>query len=59
MWTATSGFSGFYGLLRPLDGIHPHRLEMDSPIKNTRVSQVFMNRGAIVYISTWPSQILF
>lgn len=33
--------SGFYGLLRPLDGIAAHRLEMSTPLPNTRGKNLY------------------
>jgi len=33
--------SGFYGLLRPLDGMHPYRLEMGTRLKTPRGSTLY------------------
>ena len=41
--------SGFYGLLRPLDGIHPHRLEMDSPLKTSAFRSLYEFWGDRLY----------
>lgn len=41
--------SGFYGLLRPDDGVHPHRLEMDSPLKTTFCGSLFEFWGDRLY----------
>ena len=41
--------SGFYGLLRPLDGIHPHRLEMDSPLRTPAFRSLYEFWGDRLY----------
>lgn len=41
--------SGFYGLLRPLDSIHPHRLEMDSPLKTSDFHSLYEFWGDRLY----------
>ncbi len=40
--------SGLYGLLRPLDGIQPYRLEMGSRLKNPRGSNLHAFWGPVI-----------
>ncbi|MBB3219674.1 peroxide stress protein YaaA [Pseudoduganella umbonata] len=40
--------SGLYGLLRPLDLIHPHRLEMGTRLKNARGKDLYAFWGDLI-----------
>ena len=40
--------SGLYGLLRPLDGIQPYRLEMGSRLKNARGANLHAYWGPVI-----------
>lgn len=40
--------SGLYGLLRPLDLIHPHRLEMGTRLKNVRGKDLYAFWGDLI-----------
>ncbi|QGZ42779.1 hypothetical protein IP92_04641 [Pseudoduganella flava] len=40
--------SGLYGLLRPLDLIHPHRLEMGTRLKNARGKDLYTFWGDLI-----------
>ncbi len=41
--------SGFYGLLRPLDGITPYRLEMQAPLKTAFCRNLYDFWGSKIY----------
>lgn len=41
--------SGFYGLLRPFDGVQPHRLEMDSRLKLGNCRSLYEFWGSRLY----------
>ena len=41
--------SGFYGILKPLDGVIPYRLEMQARLKNTRGKDLYAFWGDRLY----------